>query len=256
MNLEILQEKPLLDNAVVTFPKSGTQYLHLLMQMLNMEVAIDHFTLDTELTRSYWIQLYPWRLRKPEQFVGKTIIVRRDLKDCISSAAFWIKKNAQSIVESPHGHHNIALINSMEFLCDSYDEQLLKVIKSERMASGLMTNTRYSLDLMDLLLKEKPHSTRILKFEDFIGQEAGGNLCDNDRFELFSDICSFFGYQRSVDEIKIAVEKTFGKCGSYNPVKKKVGRWKDEFKEMHIAAFKEFWESRNLSLGYPPIQTK
>lgn len=235
---ENLPVYPPLQKVITTIPKSGTGFFIALMKELNIKIPVSHYILETDITRENEGKRWPWMVRKPEAFIGKTVIVIRDLKDVMVSMVFWIDK-----------------ITNKANYAESHEEKLMNVIMSEGHAKGSMTTTKHACDLVIELLKKSENSIFVIRFEEIIGIEAGGILRDPERFLLLSEMCQFLGYERTSEEVEIAVRNIFGKSQTYNPVEMKVGRWKDFFNEDHIKVFKENWEEVNISFGYDPIDS-
>jgi hypothetical protein len=246
-------DQQFLERVITSIPKAGTNYMEDLLDALAIDVSISHYILDTPKTRAWWGKIWPWMIRKPSDFVGKTVLLIRDLKDVMPSAVFWVEQNAKSLLQNADQYDSNAIKKAEEFLQSSFEEKLYKVIKCEDMAEGLMTLAKHSCFLIHHLLKRKTSDVWVLRFEDFIGIESGGSLDDSSRFQLLSQVFLFLGYQKNTEEIETAVRNTFGKSISYNPVIKKVGRWKEVFNENHIQAFVENWDSLNLDFGYDSI---
>ena len=141
------------------------------------------------------------------------------------------------------------------FLNSSPESQLMQCIQVTNCGKKHMPFTIAVLQLVQDVFKDP--NTFVLRFEDIIGENAGGHLSDTRRYELLQDMCSFLGYHRSLNEVKAACEKVWGNSLTYNPVQKKVGRWKHTFKAEHLKAFELFgWDTINHALGYPTIHNQ
>jgi len=235
--------------AVTTLPKAGTNFMGDLLRVLDVPIPVYHFIQDAELPRAWWGINMPFILHQPDDF-DKCVIVTRDLRDIMVSAIFWTETSARSILTDPSYTERA---DAEEFLQDPPDVQLSKVINTIGMPTGLMTVCRYACDLILALKNGPPENVFVITFEELIGADAGGCLADQARYKRLAEMCQFLGYERSTEEIEIAMNKIYGHSISYNPVKKKVGRWNEYFQQVHIDDFKRLWDNLNIALGYPSI---
>jgi hypothetical protein len=243
-----------LPKVITTLPRTGTSLLWGLMRELEMNVAVQHFMLDdnSEIARLVRSDGDPHGLlRKPEHFVDKTVVVIRDLHDIMPSMLYWIEQLVEKSLQNGT-IDNETLQTFTQFLNESYETRLLQIINaSPGPGRSSMQCIISSCQLVLDLLNKKGTSNAsifVMNFEDYIGTEFGGRQTDPERFKLLSDMCGFLGYERSPYEVEIAFKNIVGKTGSYNPVKKKIGRWEDVYNEEHIEAFDKIWGDLNIQL--------
>ncbi len=93
-----------------------------------------------------------------------------------------------------------------------------------------------------------PPNLLLLSFEDLIGPELGGNSSEA-QLNCLRKILDFTGTVASDEKIKEVAKSMIGGSFTYT-TKKKVGRWKDYFKEHHVRNFKLKHNALLVSLGY------
>jgi hypothetical protein len=247
------------DGIITTIPKAGTHFFISLIQALNIPLSCAHYAIDSEESREWHARWAPWHLpllKTPESFTMPTVIVIRDLRDLMASACYWIEQIAQREIYCPATDRldlqEFYRTRAEEFQHCSPEEQLLHTINMSSLAIGHMMFTKHSIELVTKLMF-KNEKVFIIHFEDIIGEESGGNLTNQERNILISNMCHFLGYERSPEQIETAIKNIFGNSYSFNPVKVKVGRWKNQFSKEHIALFESMWNDFNVALGYPSI---
>ncbi|MCH9628221.1 MAG: hypothetical protein S4CHLAM2_18770 [Chlamydiales bacterium] len=244
---------------ITSIPKSGTHFFNSLMKELQIPVPCTHYALNTDESQSWHAQWAPWHLpllRTPDSFNGPTVVVVRDLRDVMSSACYWVEQIAKRGIYCPADNRpdleNHYRLQASEYLNLPVTEQLVRTIDMTSLASAHMLFTKHSIELILRLIKDHDQ-VFVVRFEDFIGEESGGRLTDKERNVLISEMCHFLGYERSPRQVKKAIQVIFGHSNSFNPVKAKVGRWKNEFSSEHIQRFQALWDDYNIALGYPSI---
>ena len=226
-------------SCIFTIPKAGTHFMKELLNELNIPIEVKHrHSNPNKKNTLFYIS--------PSAIGNNNVAVIRDLRDKVCSSVSWLEKRSNAQL-STHPEAN-------NYKNSSPDEKLLQCIKMEGLSKGHMITTldccHFVIDLM------KRADTFVLRFEDFIGPQAGGHLTEEERVSLLKKMCSHIGHPRSNERINSALQNIWGQSVTYNTVQKKVGRWKQMFNQDHKEAFMNIWNGINVSLGYSALASK
>lgn len=215
---------------IFTIPKAGTTLMYALMEELAIPVRVGHYVLPTN------------------QIGNKNVVVIRDLRDVVCAVPFWVDQIASGrFKDHPYINHP----NTPLYSKQTESQKLLQCISIEGLPYDHMKLTEKCVNFILNVMKKE--DTLVIHFEDIIGKSAGGHLSKNETISLLDKVCNHISYPRSRDKIEQALEKVWGNTVSYNPVKKKVHRWKDMFNDKHKEHFIKIWDKLNVGLGYPSI---
>jgi len=165
----------------------------------------------------------------------KKLILLRDPRDIIVSAAFWFTKQHSEI---------------KEWSQLTFDEKLTVLIKEEMDPPFRFLSD--SIRMLDVYINAGPEYC-VIKFEKLIGLKGGGIL--DDQIREINKIADFFSFEITPKEMEYICEELHGlreadKIGVQTFRSGQIGDWKKYFKPHHIALFNEKFGKSMKALGY------
>ncbi len=217
---------------LVTAPKCGT---HLLVSMLHQfgikykfPNGCPHITL-TGISKAT-------HLKNNEKYIGTL----RDPRDFFISLIQWIDSAKDRSV--PDAYKNVDMDTKLSWAINGTTPAQYKGLTS------FPSHIQALYDLDALSKNPSPSNLLLLFFEDLIGPELGGSSGEA-QLNSIRKILDFTGTVASDEKIKEVAKAMIGGSITYTP-KKKVGRWKDYFKEHHVRDFKLKHNALLVSLSY------
>ncbi|MCH9626113.1 MAG: hypothetical protein S4CHLAM123_13050 [Chlamydiales bacterium] len=235
--LFLFQAKPVEKIEVYTLPKSGTHLIKSVLENLDGKKksnSINHLT-DCQ--------------GNPVPMSSKRVINIRDLRDYFISLKSFTNKVVEIGLESGTNWPGFKpLCTYQAWLSMTDDEQLMALITLDESIPYYKENILNNVLCADAQVKQAVDDPNILitRYESWIGEKGGGTA---EAFtETIEKFLAHFGYTISSKKINNVYEKFYGKSVTFD--KGSIGRWKAEFKEEHVLAFKGLWNEYLINWGY------
>jgi len=210
---------------ILTLPKSGTHLLKkIFTELMKTEIEIHHT--DSIQVISLTKNAYVVSMRDPRDF-------------------FVSMKNFKTFV-AKESLRNGTVWPGMSFEYEAYlnlseDEKLLELLRIGKSSSNPVTKMFQSI-----LYALRDPSALVIRFEDFIGAKGGG---DNElQKKTVLEVLEWLGIHVNQYKVRYALSHCWG--GSLTFHKGVIGQWRNEFKPIHIEAFKDYWNQYLIDWGY------
>jgi len=196
--------------AILTIPKGGTYLSRKLVTLIGDDPnhIVDH--LNEKNVKLPWV--YENR---------KIIILIRDPRDILVSQINWIREGC---TWWPTGYY---IPNYFQNL--TYSDQIFWMINFPKEHIGLKEYLEWAREVI-----ENKHAT-IIKFEDLIGTNGGGN--STLQLNAISSLLELLGYEYSEERVAKIASSLFGGTETFR--KGNIGNWKKHFKNNHKVLFEE-----------------
>ncbi len=219
---------------IITVPKTGTHLLINIMHEFGIQFkfpdGVPH--LSTGGSKISHVS----HLKSDEKYISAI----RDPRDFLISYIQWIDQEKDR--RTRFGYRRIDLDTKLDWAINGttppYFEHFTRFSK--------LIQALYDFDALPKA--PSPPNLLLLSFEDLIGPELGGNSSEA-QLNCLRNILDFTGTSASDEKIKEVAKAMIGGSFTYTP-KKKVGRWRDFFKEHHVRDFKLKHNALLVSLGY------
>jgi len=233
----------------MSVPKSGTHLLAKCIRSLTngpaWTGAIDHFPADFYIATQAKFN----RVSQNEKHWVNHLFFNKEFIPHLknnNAAFFFIYRDPRDMVISMAYYMLVATDNWPNAQKLSMDERIMALITSGK----IYNNTPPCKNINDLYQKylpwmEAPHVC-VLKFEDIVGPQGGGNL--EAQLNSVQKIANHLGLSLSDNQILEKANTLFGSSGTFR--KGQIGAWKKHFNEDHKIAFKEIAGQLLIDLGY------
>ncbi len=226
---------------IATAPKCGT---HLLIKALKeLDIPYKFLNASPHLFGSVTFQTenrsdvahIVRQLKNDEKYIG----IYRDPRDYFISYLQWIDLQKDRVVPK-------------SYLSTPFDQKLdwalLESIPSNYAGFTNFSDHTNSLYSMLALKIAEPENFLCVAFEDLIGPEYGGNSKEAQK-KVIEKIVHFCDAKVSDEKIEQVISGLYGNTVTFSE-HKKVGRWKDFFKDRHIDYIKSLHNNLICQLGY------
>jgi hypothetical protein len=160
------------------------------------------------------------------------IVLIRDLRDVVISATHWMHMIIQN--NKVMGRDWI-----YDFVQLPMEDQITHMIK------GINNHSPYSMAQNALLWMKHP-SVLVVRFEDLVGPQGGGDL--KKQKSTLRALAKHIKYDLSDKQIDQIANSLFGGTGTFR--KGQIGSWKESFTPYHKELFKEKMGKELIELGY------
>jgi hypothetical protein len=216
---------------VFSFPKSGTHFIKSFYTHLTHEpIAHDHAHHYGNFSVNNLLKKYR---------NTKIFFPYRDPRDALVSYVFWVDK-----LERQH-NDRAREFGHKEWQTWSHERKLIEVLKGDRQPTMLK-----NIEVLPMLFENFSANPQVcvIKFEDFIGENAGGDSAL--QIKTMQDLSLFIlGDELNEEELKSALEASWGQDVTFdNP---KIGKWREYFTSNVVNSFKNsVWNDALIKLGY------
>ncbi len=219
---------------IFTLPKSGTWLIQKIMHQLSINYQTAHLT--DEQNNSY-------------SFSGRRVINIRDLRDFFSSLRSFSNKVIEKGIRTGITHGGFNPVDQCEeWMSMSADQQLMALITLSEPIPLPKLIILNSIIVADTQVQQSHYDPSILitKFESWIGEKGGGSFSEFST--TLEKTLNHFGSSIEQETINHVYQNYYGDTATFD--KGQIGRWKEDFKAEHIAAFKELWNNYLINWGY------
>jgi hypothetical protein len=216
---------------ILTLPKSGTYLLKKIFnELMRTEIQVNHAHFVCGVSA----------MKKPY------VVSMRDPRDFFISFKNFKTYIARESLRKGTDWPGMRPFNYVEYLSLPEDEKLLELLLYKNQAHGINKCDTILNMFQSVSQALQDPLALVIRFEDFIGENGGGN--NELQKETVIEILEWLGISVSQFRVQYALSHCWG--GSLTFHKGVIGQWREEFKLIHIEAFKNHWNQYLIDWGY------